>query len=590
MSSGEPIHREPESGSVVAGRFVLLELLGEGGTARVFRAEDRLQGGQVALKLLVARYRGREERERRLLDEVEYLRRIGHSEHVVRLVAGGRADDHEGWPYVATELLDGRTLGQHKLAARALPVARVITLARQLAEAIRDCHRADVVHRDLTPANVMVLGEPERDGCTLRLFDFSHAGSSLGPRLPIGHPGRLTREFEVPGTHRYMSPEQARAHPAAAAMDVYAFAVVLWEMITGENPFGSIRERQEFIAMQRSGQLAAPRLLAWTYQIPEALAELVNDCLVHDPELRPSMNVVVRRIDRLLGELALARPVESTVTVTKTEAISQAELARARGDVPGDDDPTLRRELRPAFAQRSSVGPELPPVLVETSPKPLFAREGVAPVVLPEPPPRREDSGAAPTPTRSRVPIGLLVLLVMLVLALALAAWWMVGRDAAPRELDSHAEPPRDEAQHDEPDASASSSSTTSGASEPASRESEGESSETASRDAESSEGESSETDENPGAEGPAPAPDHRSAECAKVRGDAEHALATTQWSTAERLARRSACWSSQVERLRIRVQALAQAERYAECVRIGEAAQDKEIRKWVNICRLALP
>jgi serine/threonine protein kinase len=584
VSSGEPIHREPESGSVVAGRFVLLELLGEGGTARVFRAEDRLQGGQVALKLLVARYRGREERERRLLDEVEYLRRIGHSEHVVRLVAGGRADDHDGWPFVATELLDGHTLSQHKLSARALPVERVVTLARQLAEAVRDCHRADVVHRDLTPANVMVLGEPERDGCTLRLFDFSHAGSSLGPRLPIGHPDRLTREFEVPGTHRYMSPEQARAHPAAAAMDVYAFAVVLWEMITGENPFGSIRERQEFIAMQRSGQLAAPRLLAWTYQIPEPLAELVNDCLVHDPQLRPSMNVVVRRLDRLLGELALARPVESTVTVTKTEAISPAELARARGEPPGDDDPTLRRALRPGFAQRSSVGPELPPVLVESSPKPLFAREGVAPVVLPEPP-LREDSSAAPPLAPPRAPIGLLALLV--VLALALAAWWMLGRDAEPREPGSHAEPQRidGDATPSSPSTSTSTSSTTSGVSE-TDESSDGESSDSESSDTQTT----VESDENPGAERLAPSPDHRSAECAKVRGDAERALAATQWSTAERLARRSACWSSQVERLRIRVQALAQAERYAECVRIGEAAQDKEIRKWVNICRLALP
>jgi serine/threonine protein kinase len=581
--SSEPIHREPEPGSVVAGRFVLLELLGEGGTARVFRAEDRLQGGQVALKLLAARYRGRAERERRLLDEVEYLRRIGHAEHVVRLIAGGRADDHEGWPFVATELLDGRTLGQHKLAARALPVERVVTLARQLAEAIRDCHRADVVHRDVTPANVMVLGELDRVDCTIRLFDFSHAGSSLGPRLPIGHPDRLTREFEVPGTHRYMSPEQARAHPAAAAMDVYAFAVVLWEMITGENPFGSIRERQEFIVMQRSGQLAAPRLLAWTYQIPEPLAELVNDCLVHDPELRPSMNVVVRRLDRLLGELALARPIESTVTITKTEAIPQAELARARGELPGDDDPTLRRELRPAFAQRSSVGPATAPVLVESSPKPLFAREGVAPVVLPEPPPRADASSAAPAPT-PRVPLGLLGLLALLVV-LALAAWWVLGRDA-----DSPTEPPRDdvEAMSSSPSASTSTSTSTSSASEPAELSETSETAATASESTGTQAG--GETDENAGAEGPAPAPDHRSAECAKVRGDAERALAATQWSTAERLARRSACWSSQVERLRIRVQALAQAERYAECVRVGEASQDKEIRKWVNICRLALP
>jgi hypothetical protein len=84
--------------------------------------------------------------------------------------------------------------------------------------------------------------------------------------------------------------------------------------------------------------------------------------------------------------------------------------------------------------------------------------------------------------------------------------------------------------------------------------------------------------------------PDHETAECTKVREDASAALAATEWAKAEKLTRQAKCWASSTERLRIRVQALAQAERYDACVEAGDGQDDKEIRKWVSICRRAQP
>lgn len=657
--------REPATGSTLAGRFVLRDLLGEGSTSRVYRADDLQAGGQVAIKVLLARHRG-QALEYRLLDEGEYLRRIGAAKHVVRLIECGQAADHDDWPFVALELLEGRTLREHALPPNSLSTALVVSHARQIVAALGECHRANVVHRDVTPANVMVIGDPRTSACKLRLFDFSHAGASNGPRLPPGHPDRLTTEFELVGTPRYIPPEQARANPAVAAMDVFALGVVLWELLVGDNPFAAIVEPGEFVAKQRRGGVPVPRLEA-SPRIPDTLARLVNDCLVHEAKLRPSLGAVAERLDHLHAELSrawqraddgdrtdaispeeLARylaevgaeagsesasptptttPPATTPPATtppakgrdKTDAISPEALARARSgahaaaasehtaaispemlararEAAASDHPpeTLARAREavtpPASRAQLAAGDRTDAISPEAlerarsesaspspSPEPVlaFAREDAPPVILPELPEPLDDDDddlASLTPSRRWLPITLVVVCLGL-----LGAWWFTSRD------DADAVATKDGGEPPPSDAPAASAAALPSEPEPSEPE-PAEPREPA--EPEPSEPEPDEPDTKSGTK--AGQPNHRSPECADVRDDAAAALASKQWDKADRLARRSSCWSSSVERLRIRVRALAETERYADCVRVGGDHSDKEIQKWVNICRRA--
>ncbi len=643
--------RMPEPGAIVGGgRFVIHELLGEGGAARVYRADDRELGRQVALKLLLPRYLGRPEREQRLILEAAFLGRIGRSAHVVELVEGGRLDDLDGWPFVATELLLGTTLTRQKLfeRSRALPLRRVCLFARQIAEGVRACHRAGVVHRDVTPANLMVLpDETIEEGNRLVLFDFSHAAWAEGPRVPAGHPDRLTREHEVPGTPKHMSPEQARVEPATPAMDVYAFGVVLWELVTGENPFGHVRERQEFIDMQRQGLLESPRMMGWTYEIPDSLAELVNACLERSPEQRPDMNGVVRQIDRLLESLQVRPPVESTISMTvpvpvvaevadvlgawgspppgsiadDDEPTKLRELASATNDedepterrdlaapTANEDEPTERRDIASLISAAGEAterrdpesGVEAPTERRHFVPpkRPAFARADAAmrspalPVqdVASEPPADPQPADPGPISSSPRWWVVPLVLVLMLVLG---SIAWIAGDDrSSPEASDETNELDRAPELVTEPTLVNREPEPVVELEPVVEPEPVVKPKPVVEPEPVSSTGSEPAPEPEPKPEPPplATTPVHEQPACVQTRSDAAAALKAGQWTRADKLAKQAKCWPDTIARLRIRVQALAQVERYDECVKVGEYLEDKEIKRWVNICRRAQP
>ncbi|PRP99916.1 serine/threonine protein kinase [Enhygromyxa salina] len=416
MKAAEPV--APSRGEVVGeGRFELLSNLGEGGTSVVYRAHDCVEGIEVALKLLLPRYVGRPEREQRLINEAEYLRRLRGHPHIVEFVGAGRLEDRGRWPWLATEVLAGDTLDL-VFVRGTLEIPRIIEIATQVADGLLACHAAGVVHRDATPSNLFMLDGPAGG---VKLFDFSHAADLCAPQLAVGASGRLTGVHDVPGTLGYMGPEQVRQGPADPSMDVFGFGVLLFELVTRQNPYAHIHDRGAYIQGQREGKLEAPRLHAWAYGAPEELAELVHDCTKRVGAERPSMEEIIARLRSIRAAIGTSpTPAPDSVAVEAPEATVEMELRQAptpvpgvpvkmgvwappgsRGDSSDAPDTTEKIDLRPAPAQ-------VPDATVEMTPRPAVPLVPDATVKMTPRPaaPRVPDATVkmTPRPAAPRVP------------------------------------------------------------------------------------------------------------------------------------------------------------------------------------------
>jgi serine/threonine protein kinase len=209
--------------------YDVIEPLAEGGFAEVFRARRKDgTGGVVALKLLRADKRdnlvvsARFEREAALLSRLD-------SPYLVRLLDSGRQPD--GRPWLAMELLAGRTLGDEVTAARTLSPVRVRRLARDLALGLAALHEAGIVHRDLSARNVMVVEHHGREKAVI--IDLGHA------RWAEAQDGvALTRPGLMLGNARWMAPEQVHApSQVGPAADLYSLGLLMLAMLTGRAPF-----------------------------------------------------------------------------------------------------------------------------------------------------------------------------------------------------------------------------------------------------------------------------------------------------------------------------------------------------------------
>ena len=211
------------------GAYEINGRIGAGGMGEVYRATDSKLGRDVAIKTLPAALASDRDRLARFEREAKLLASLNHA-HIASIYS---LDEQDGTLYLAMELIDGDTL-EEKLKPGKLPVEDALRLALQIADALEAAHASGVVHRDLKPANVMIT----RDG-VVKVLDFglakafaegpadTNAGQS--PALSLA----MTQQGLVLGTAGYMSPEQASGQPADQRADIWAFGVVLYEMLSG---------------------------------------------------------------------------------------------------------------------------------------------------------------------------------------------------------------------------------------------------------------------------------------------------------------------------------------------------------------------
>ena len=259
------------------GRFRILRELGRGGMATVWLAEDELLGRPVALKLLAATLAGSPEARRRFLHEAGAARLLDHP----GIVAVHDAGETDGVAWLAMEYVEGDTLGQ-RIARSLLPVEEAVRVLRSAAAAIGHAHSRGVVHRDVTPRNIMIA----RDGRVV-VLDF-------GLALVEGQ-SRVTTSQTTLGTVSYLSPEVAMGRTADPRSDLYGLGAVLYEALTGVPPFAGERPEAVLYSIVH-GALAPPGTLR--PDLPVALDRVVMRALARRPEDRPGS------ADELAEELA----------------------------------------------------------------------------------------------------------------------------------------------------------------------------------------------------------------------------------------------------------------------------------------------
>jgi serine/threonine protein kinase len=225
---------DPLLGTTVAGRYKVIELLGEGGMGAVYLSEHVAIEKRIALKVLHPEYASKADIVTRFHQEAVSASRIKHP-NVLEIFDFGQLDN--GSFYLAMEFLEGNDLADEIQRHRVLDPARGLSFALQICRALSAAHAKGVVHRDMKPENVFLQRTPDGEEI-VKIVDFGIAQLRTNEEAAAGaKQRRLTRTGMIFGTPEYMSPEQAGGKHADLRADVYAVGIILYEMFTGAVPF-----------------------------------------------------------------------------------------------------------------------------------------------------------------------------------------------------------------------------------------------------------------------------------------------------------------------------------------------------------------
>lgn len=270
-------------GKVLDQRYELVEFIGKGGMALVYRAEDKRTGHQVAVKILRPEFIEDQEFLERFDREAQTASKMSHH-NIVNLLDIGQEGDLR---YLVMEYVNGHTLKDVILQKGALPSNVAAQIAIRILSALRHAHENGIIHRDIKSQNILV----NHDG-HIKVSDFGIAR--------VAGSNTISRTDNVMGSVHYFSPEQAKGAPVTYASDLYSVGVVLYEMLTGQLPFDG--ETPVAIAMQHiSAQ--AKNVCEINPAVPPALAQVVNKAMDKNMDQRYQKAVdMAQDIKRALEE------------------------------------------------------------------------------------------------------------------------------------------------------------------------------------------------------------------------------------------------------------------------------------------------
>ncbi len=347
------------AGAVLAGRYRLTRLLGEGGMGTVWAAHNESIERDVAIKVMLPALASDESLLQRFFNEAKVAGRIRHP-GIVDVLDLGKADD--GSPFIVMEMLDGQPLDAWLADVPRPPLQTALRVVRDVASTISLAHQKGIVHRDLKPANLFL--HRSGNGTVVKVLDF-------GISKIVGKDGPMntTRTGQVLGSPSYMSPEQASGKGQVdARTDVWALGVILFEMLSGRLPHEDENYNALILSIVTSD---APHLATVAPEVPRPIAALVARCLARDRDARvASAAELAAEIDALLrasssdarGSLSLAMGLPLGIAATAHARTEPAVIAGATPMGARHDGRTLGATSSP-LGHAAGRGGHRPPLL-----------------------------------------------------------------------------------------------------------------------------------------------------------------------------------------------------------------------------------
>ena len=311
------------------GPFEVLAPLGSGGMGEVYRARDSRLGREVAIKVFPAAFSADEDRLRRFEQEARAAGMLNHPNILTIYDIG----THDGYPYIVAELLDGEEL-RVQMNRGPLPVRQALDYAQQITLGLAAAHEKGITHRDLKPENLYVTADGR-----VKILDFGLAKLKRQPvhggvnsETPTALVSPTTNPGTVIGTVGYMSPEQVLGEEADHRADIFAFGLILYEMLAGRPAFEGASAVAVMSAILRD---EPPELVESNDKIPPQLDRLVRRCLEKRPERR----------FHSAHDLGLALEVLSATSGSRLEAQSAAlsGAAKTQAEARGPRLPNRKR-------------------------------------------------------------------------------------------------------------------------------------------------------------------------------------------------------------------------------------------------------
>jgi serine/threonine-protein kinase len=367
-------------GSIIAERYHVLKKLGEGGMGQVYLAEHVKMGRKSAVKVMNPGMVDNVDAISRFNREASNASRINHP-NVAGIYDFGETPD--GLIYLAMEFVEGQPLTNIIKQHGALPPMRASEIARQTAEGLSIAHEMGIVHRDLKPDNIMIArGRNNAD--LVKVVDFGIAKAAASDEQ------KVTKTGMVVGTPEYMSPEQLSGDPLDARSDIYALALVTFNMLTGTLPFPG-ESMQETMIMRLTDDPRPLSAMKPDVTWPHDLQMVMDKALARDANKRyrtasEYAKDLVEAIDRMPATSITAMGTQMVSTMTPHEAETAATVAvqvpptrvGPKGEVVG----RTAEDLADRHLARDRVGTAPPAVTPTKSKTGLFAGVGVAGVVV----------------------------------------------------------------------------------------------------------------------------------------------------------------------------------------------------------------